>query len=164
MKYIKKAVGDVNKPRLSLIPKNAMYAMAAAFSAGEVERGDTHSYKAGIPISYLIDGALRHTMQFLDGEDLDEGTKSHHLGCAMANLAMAIDLHMTRNDIDDRWKPEATPQTQNVPTASIGRYTFKDSEGEVIETAGGKIYKDGKNMMSLDVAIKTGLVTVNEIA
>mgnify|MGYP003392956025 CR=1 FL=1 len=99
----KDAIGDMNKPRLSLIPKEALWALGKALTYGEMHYG-THNWRNGLKISYLIDGALRHIHQFNDGEDIDEKSKNKHLGNAMANLAMAIQLLEDRPDLDDRFK------------------------------------------------------------
>lgn len=99
----KDAIGDLNKPRLSLIPKKALWAMGTALTYGEGHYG-THNWRNGLKLSYLLDGALRHINEFSDGEDIDKKSQNHHLGNAMANLAMAIELHLTRSDLDDRYK------------------------------------------------------------
>lgn len=101
----KDAIGDIEKPRLSLIPKEALWALGRALTYGEMHYG-THNWRNGIKISYLIDGALRHIHQFNDGEDIDEKSKNIHLGNAMANLAMAIQLLKDHPELDDRFKNE----------------------------------------------------------
>lgn len=95
--------GIGTKPRLSLIPKAALYECAAAMTAG-ADRYGLHNYRKGLPVHALLDGALRHIAQFADGEDRDEETKSHHLGNAMANLAMAIWMHENKPELDDRFR------------------------------------------------------------
>lgn len=99
----KDAIGDLSKPRLSLIPKTALWALGGALTYGESHYG-THNWRKGIKISYLLDAALRHINEFNDGEDIDKKSKNHHLGNAMANLAMAIELYYTNKEMDDRFK------------------------------------------------------------
>lgn len=99
----KDAIGDDKKPRLSLIPREALWALGSALTYGEKHYG-THNWKNGIKISYLLDGAMRHITQFTDGEDYDKDSKVHHLGAAMANLSFAITLHLTKPIWDDRHK------------------------------------------------------------
>lgn len=98
----KDAIGDPNKPRLSLIPKEALWALGGALTYGEKHYG-THNWKKGLPISVLLDAALRHINEFNTGENIDEKSKNHHLGNAMANLSMAIWTLEHKPEMDDRW-------------------------------------------------------------
>jgi hypothetical protein len=99
----KDAIGDPNKPRLSLIPKSALWALGGALTYGEKHYG-THNWRKGIPISVLIDSALRHINEFNDGENIDEKSQNLHLGNAMANISMAIEMLNIKPDMDDRVK------------------------------------------------------------
>jgi hypothetical protein len=99
----KDAIGDLNKPRLSLIPIEALWALGKALTYGEVHYG-THNWRDGIKISYLLDAAMRHINEFNAGEDIDIKSKNHHLGNAMANLAMVISILANNPEMDDRWK------------------------------------------------------------
>lgn len=112
----KDAIGDLNKPRLSLIPKEALWALGGALTHGETRYGK-ENWKLGIKISYLLDSALRHISQFNSGEDIDQQSNNHHLGNAMANLSMAIWMCQHKPDFDDRWKPE---QKENTPSPLPG--------------------------------------------
>ncbi len=99
----KDAIGDMSKPRLSLIPKKALWALGKALTYGEHHYG-AHNWRKGIKISYLLDAAMRHINEFNDGEDIDQKSQNHHLGNAMANLAMIIELLETKPEMDDRFK------------------------------------------------------------
>lgn len=101
----KDAIGDTSKPRLSLIPKSALWALGGALTYGEKHYG-THNWRKGIPVSVLLDAALRHINEFNAGENIDQKSQNPHLGNAMANLAMAIELLQTNPDMDDRFKKE----------------------------------------------------------
>jgi len=101
----KDAIGNPNKPRLSLIPKDALWSLGRALTYGEKHYG-TFNWRKGIPISYLVDAALRHINEFNDGEDIDEKSQNHHLGNAMANLAMAIQTLIDNPKLDDRFKKD----------------------------------------------------------
>lgn len=96
---------DGEKPPLTYIPKAALWAEAMAFKHGAVKY-DAWNYKKGIAITRTLGGALRHIYQFLDGEDFDSESKAHHLGCARANLAMALDALENHPEFDDRYKKE----------------------------------------------------------
>lgn len=75
--------------------------MGNAFTAGEVKYG-SHNWRKGIKISYLLDGAMRHITQFMDGEDIDHDTQNLHLGNALAGISMAIEMYYDVPEADDR--------------------------------------------------------------
>lgn len=101
----KDAIGNTKKPRLSLIPRRALWWLGGALTYGENHYG-THNWRNGIKISYLLDAAMRHITEFNDGENIDGPSQNHHLGNAMANLAMAIEISETQPQLDDRYKNE----------------------------------------------------------
>lgn len=103
LKGNKDAIGDINKPRLSLIPKEALWELGKALTTGEKRYG-SQNWRGGIPLSILVDAAMRHMTQFIDGEDVDQQSQTHHLGCALANLSFAISLHKNNPECDDRYK------------------------------------------------------------
>lgn len=100
----KDAIGNKQKPRLSLIPKSALWELGGALTYGEDHYG-THNWRQGIKVSYLLDAAIRHIFQFSEGEDIDGPSQNNHLGNAMANLAMAIEMVKNKPEFDDRFKP-----------------------------------------------------------
>jgi hypothetical protein len=95
---------DSEKPALAYIPKAALDAEGQAFAYG-ARKYEAFNYKNGIDITRTLSAALRHISQFLDGEDVDVESGAHHLGCARANLAMALDsLARYGSKYDDRFK------------------------------------------------------------
>jgi len=94
---------DTGKPRISLIPSDALNETAKAFGFGASKYGD-HNFRSGIAISRLLDAAYRHITAFKEGEDLDPESGNTHLGHALASLSMATFMYFRRPDFDDRWK------------------------------------------------------------
>jgi hypothetical protein len=94
---------DGNKPRLSLIPREALWGMGAALGYGEKKYG-THNFKQGISYSRLADAALRHITQYMDGEDIDAESGNNHLYHALASLAMLVYMQEHKKEMDDRHK------------------------------------------------------------
>lgn len=133
-----------NKPRMSLIPKDAVWEIGKAFTYGESKYG-SHNYKQGISISHLLDASIRHTLQFSNGEDFDEESEVLHLGCAMANLAMAIDMYYNNKKFDDRYKKEINALITKTDRIEQTNTTGKT---EMIELLKGStiIYPDGRKM------------------
>lgn len=101
--YLKGLKHDSEKPPLAYIPKAALYAEGDAFAFG-AKKYDSWNYKHGIKVSRTLSAAIRHIMQFLDGEDHDQESGAHHLGCSRANLAMALDTLANHPEMDDRFK------------------------------------------------------------
>lgn len=94
---------DQDKPALAYIPKAALYAEGQAFAYG-AKKYDAWNYKHGLSISRTLSASLRHIVQFLGGEDVDVESGVNHLGCARANLAMALDTLENHPSYDDRFK------------------------------------------------------------
>lgn len=94
---------DQEKPALAYVPKEAIWELGKALSFG-ASKYDKFNFKNGIEVTRTVSAAVRHIYQFLDGENFDEESKAHHLGAAMANLAMAIDTYYNRPEMDDRYK------------------------------------------------------------
>ena len=93
----------MEKPRLSLIPKEALWEAGKAFGFGEFKYGNSFNYRDGLEISFSIDAALRHIEDFNDGEDFDLESKAHHLGSAISNLSMAVWTYYNKPEMDDRY-------------------------------------------------------------
>lgn len=94
---------DDTKPALAYIPKAALYAEGEAFAYG-AKKYEAWNYKNGLAVTRTLSAALRHIVQFLEGEDLDQESGVNHLGCARANLAMALDSLVNHPEFDDRHK------------------------------------------------------------
>jgi hypothetical protein len=94
---------DKNKPRLSLIPVEALNHMAKAFGFGADKYG-RFNYRKGMEHSRLLDAALRHINAITSGEEYDPESKLHHVGHALASLAMYaynIEHHKKLNDLKE---------------------------------------------------------------
>jgi hypothetical protein len=165
----KDAIGDLNKPRLSLIPKRALWALGGALTYGEVHYG-SHNWRKGISISYLIDAALRHINEFNDGENIDVKSQNHHLGNAMANLAMAIELSETNVAMDDRYKPildsfieenkelVSEPVVEETKVVHNKREYLLPKDSKIVHTHGGYVYVGPEGVMPLEKAEALNIV------
>lgn len=93
---------DSGKPRISLIPKEAIWGMARGLTYGEKKYG-THNFRNGLAYTRLADAALRHLTVWLEGEETDKESGNSHLDHALASLAMLKFMSEHRKDMDDRW-------------------------------------------------------------
>lgn len=94
---------DEEKEPLAYIPLAALKAEGSAFKHG-AKKYDAWNYKNGIAVTRTVSAAVRHIYQFLSGENVDAESGAHHLGCARANLAMALDTLENHSNFDDRYK------------------------------------------------------------
>lgn len=94
---------DSGKPSISLIPKEALWGMATAFTYGSKKYGQ-HNFKEGIAYSRLADACYRHLSAFMNGENIDEESGNNHLYHALASLAMLTYMQEKKKEMDDRYK------------------------------------------------------------
>lgn len=94
------AVRDMaeGKGRFDLLPACAIMRLARHYEAG-ASKYDARNWEKGIPISVMIDSALRHLMKYMDGQ-----TDEDHLVAATWNLMGAM------------WMEEKKPELQDLPS------------------------------------------------
>lgn len=96
----------MSKPKLSLFPKNALWLASEVLTEGEAKHPKFGWKNGSHTVTELLDKVLRHTTNFLDGQDFDEESGKLNLSHALADLALAVDVYTTRKDLDDRHKSE----------------------------------------------------------
>lgn len=94
---------DTGKPSITLIPKEALWGMAQAFTYGSVKYG-RHNFREGIDYSRLADAAYRHLSAYMDGETIDKESGNNHLYHALASIAMLTYMDANKPEHDDRYK------------------------------------------------------------
>lgn len=65
--------------------------------------------------SIYVDAATRHLTAWLEGEELAADSEVHHLGHAIACLAILLDAQETGNLVDDR------PKGKNIASKVLDR-------------------------------------------
>lgn len=117
----KTLMGSKKVPLLSVMPLAALVHMADAmrFGAFEAPRIDgTKGYgrynwrDQPIEATVYIDAAVRHLLQWMDGEDAAADSKAHHLGHAMATIGILLDAIENNTVIDDRPKVRSAVVTK----------------------------------------------------
>lgn len=93
---------DQDKPRLALIPPEAIIEVGKVFTFGASKYGE-NNWRKGFKWTRLISAALRHIMAFSMGEDMDPESGLNHLAHASACLFMLLAL-FSKKDLDDRYK------------------------------------------------------------
>jgi hypothetical protein len=93
---------SLGKARIDLVPPIAVYSMAEALTHGVDKHGEHNWRQKKIDIVKRTGSALRHIFKFLAGHDIDEDSGVHHLGCAMASLAVVLESINIHSDVDNR--------------------------------------------------------------
>lgn len=101
-----KSVQGAKKHSLRLFPLPAQVAACAALEDGCTKYGAANWRETGVAASVYMDAALRHMFQYFDGgEQLASDSGVHHLGHAIACLAIILDAEHQGTLIDDRPQP-----------------------------------------------------------
>ena len=93
------------KPSLSLFPPVAHAHAAHALQDGNVRPGrGAYNWRHGVEVRALAyaDKAQRHIDLWKAGERAAPDSKVHHLGCAIADLAIILDCEAQGLLVDDR--------------------------------------------------------------
>lgn len=107
----KTLMGRLKTPVLSVIPPASLIHQADAMNYGAYlapKADGTKGYgpynwrDAPIEAGVYVDAAMRHLMQWWDGEDLASDSKAHHLGHALATIGILLDAIENQTVIDDR--------------------------------------------------------------
>ena len=93
---------DAGKPRLDLLPAEALVEIGAVLGAG-AEKYAPHNWRKGFAYSRLIAAALRHIFAWVGGEDKDPETGRSHLAHAACCLMFLITFEQTCTGTDDRY-------------------------------------------------------------
>ena len=93
---------DNNKPKLDLLPIEALNEIAGVLDFGATKYGKSN-WKGGIVYSRLCAAALRHIFAFISGETIDPESKKPHLAHAICNLMFVLYfMNEGRAELDDR--------------------------------------------------------------
>jgi hypothetical protein len=100
-----KTLIGVKKVSLSCVPPSSLIELARAMMNGASKYGKMNYRDSSVEASIYVDAAFRHILSWYDGEQNAEDSGVHHLGHAMASLAILIDAAEQGTLIDDRPKP-----------------------------------------------------------
>lgn len=97
-----KTLIGVKKVSLSKIPSAALVHCAMAMMDGAKKYQKYNWRETNVEAEIYVDAAMRHILSWYDGEDCAQDSGVHHLGHAMACMAIVLDAMETGNLIDDR--------------------------------------------------------------
>ena len=97
---------DRMKNRVELVPVRPLEEIALAFTYG-AQKYEPDNYRRGANWRRYVGAALRHTLAFARGEDVDPETGLSHLAHAAACLMILRELQIDSLGSDDRIKGSA---------------------------------------------------------
>jgi hypothetical protein len=104
---------DKGKPRISLVPREAIEGAARALGFGADKYG-AHNFKGGLAYTRLLDATMRHILAYTSGEDNDPESGLNHIDHAIATLAMLEYMIYNKKEMDDReYKPDQGLEVSN---------------------------------------------------
>lgn len=92
---------DGNKPRMDLIPPEALLAMGEMFRHG-AEKYSDRNWEKGMDWGRVYASLMRHLTAFWMGEDIDPDSGKPHLYCALTCAAMLVTYYEREIGEDDR--------------------------------------------------------------
>jgi hypothetical protein len=90
------------KPPISLIPPSALIHIALAMKNGADKYGAYNWRANNVQAMIYVDAAMRHLIQWIDGEEDADDSGVHHLAHAAACCAILLDAIEGGNLIDNR--------------------------------------------------------------
>ena len=100
-----KTVLGLAKPSMSAIPPISLLHLGKAMTDGKNKYGLMNWREKKVTSSVYYDAAMRHLMAWWDGEENAPDSGVHHLGHAMACLAIVLDAQSLGKLNDDRPTP-----------------------------------------------------------
>lgn len=98
---------DGDKPKMSLIPPHAAFAMARALTYG-AKKYDSYNYKNGKGLDWdrYTSALMRHLYAWMGGEEFDPESKLRHTDHVLACAAMLSDSVESKIGKDTRFEHE----------------------------------------------------------
>jgi hypothetical protein len=94
---------DDGKPRMDLLPPDAIFAVADVFTYG-AELYGARDWEKGLPYGRLFAAILRHLFAWWMREEVDRESGKSHLAHAATGVLMLLAMSRRRQDLDDRPK------------------------------------------------------------
>lgn len=100
----KTLVGRTKVPNLSVVPPAAIIYLGVGMANGAKKYGPYNWRDQPIETGVYIDAAIRHLMQWCDGEELAEDSGVSHLAHALSTIGILVDAIENGTVIDTRPK------------------------------------------------------------
>jgi hypothetical protein len=97
----KDAIG-IEKTPLSVLPAQVLMECGLGLFEGDRKYGRSNYRVAGVRYSVYYDAAMRHLMQWWEGEDIDQDSQLSHVTKAITGLMVLRDAMLNDMAVDDR--------------------------------------------------------------
>lgn len=127
---------DSGKPRLDLIPPEAMFALGRVLAFGAQKYAD-RNWEKGFAWGRSVAALLRHLFAWIGGQDKDPETGFCHLDHVLCNVVFLVTFWHRNVGTDDRPKmPEVEPPTEAAPLAHSvnGKFWEHGSRGDDMQS------------------------------
>ena len=94
---------DGNKLPLAWLPWAAMKAVSRVQLFGHKKYQDFNNYRKGMEVSRNASCAMRHIVEYLEGNTIDPESGEHHLAHAICRLSFILQNEADGTAIDDRY-------------------------------------------------------------
>lgn len=135
-----------SKPDLGLVSGTMIAHLAAALEDGAAKYGVANWRQIPVEARTYISAAMRHLLAWSDGEDWVPDSHGHHLGHALATIAIVLDAWACGTLIDNRATAGAAPATflQLAQRRKLWAQGFRPMQGSttnalLVEPAGPKL-------------------------
>lgn len=104
---------DAGKPRMDLVPPDAVIAMACVLADGAKKYGD-RNWELGMAWSRPYAALLRHLYAWWGGEDIDPESGRQHLWHVLTNAAFLVAYALRGVGADDRPSGVRVPEGRGI--------------------------------------------------
>jgi hypothetical protein len=120
---------DSGKTEYHLMPTDVFPGVSAVFRYGANKYAE-NNWRGGMPFTRMANAAVRHVTEgFLQGEDLDQESKLHHIDHAITDLMMLRWWTLQgMTHLDDRWKGDV-PKVAETNVLHAARNNDDDADG-----------------------------------
>jgi len=94
---------DEGKPRVDLLPADALMELGRVYGAGAKKYGD-HNWMRGMAWSKVLGPLLRHLFKWMVGHEVDEETGQRHIAMVAWNAIALLTYELRGVGTDDRVK------------------------------------------------------------
>jgi hypothetical protein len=92
---------NASKLRWTLVDFDSLEGMVKVLEFGAIKYS-VDNWKKGLPVKSIIDSLLRHTVSYLNGEDIDPESQLPHVDHIMCNAMFLSYMYKNRPDMDNR--------------------------------------------------------------
>ena len=114
----------INKTRVSLLPAEGILQGAKAMQHGAAKYGPYNWRTKNVQAMIYIDAIMRHTLEYLEGSNIDADSGLHPMAHVVANGALLLDALKYGCIVDNRPSKQLTSNERKIKTQEIIKEHF----------------------------------------